>query len=209
MLEPVIHLYFDRIQYTAALFRYCRQPTNLRRDTCMIKFILPLAALLVPVFALGANEIPTQKRLAIDQFLATFDVDLQRSALNAQTIESVITELENSDLEITQPTLDEIRVEASKVVNDEFDLEARIETDLYKMIDENFTAAELETLTTLLSSPAWQKFERFEQGFESGFRDLVLRHSRELRDILRQRITTILRASQQEAGDSGNAEPAQ
>ncbi len=162
----------------------------------MIKLIVPLAALLVPVLAAGSNQIPDQKRAAIDQFLATFDVDLKRSALNSQTIDSVITELEKSDLGIAQPTLDRIRIEASKVVNDEFDLEARIETDLYAMIDTNFTVSELETLTTLLSSRAWKKFEAFEQGFQSNFRDLVLRHSGELRDILRERITTILRADQ-------------
>ena len=153
--------------------------------------------LLLPFAAAQANEISETKRQAIDSFLGALKVDIQGSSLNAKTIDRVIAELEQSDLDIDAATIARIREESTGIITEEYNLEAYIETDLYVMIDSYFTTAEIESLTNFLGSQAWQKFANFERGFQAKFKDLVQQHSLKLRELLRDRIRQILEESRE------------
>ena len=164
-----------------------------------MRYLSILLLLLLPLAAVQASEIPEAKRQAIDSFLAALKVDLHDNSLNAKTIDRVVAELEQSELELDAATLARIRTESTGIITDEYNLEELIEADLYAMIDGYFTTAELESLANFLRSPAWQKFAGFERNFQTEFKNLIQQHSLTLRDMLRDRIRRIL----EEVRDAG------
>ncbi len=164
-----------------------------------MRYLSLLFVLLLPLSCSQASEIPETKRQAIDSFLAALKVDLQGSSLNSKTVDRVIAELEQSDLNLDAATIARIREASTGIITDEYNLEAYIEADLYAMIDGYFTIAEIEALADFLGSPAWQKFASFERGFQAEFKNLVQQHSLKLRDLLRDRIRLILEENR-EAG---------